>query len=248
MGKENALSYPDAAMREVLPERLRQFSSFEPLSERCLGALVAVAHLREFAPLTPVLRAGIESHRLFVVLSGRAKMYRHTAKGTTALLALFGPGEIFGTVAALGGRPSDTTVEAIERCECLEIRGEDLIGVLRSEPELLGEVLPLLSAPLVECRNCLVEAVGSRVEVRFAHLFLKLAEELGEGGNGKAVAASGTRVPVRLSRQDLADMTGTTLESAIRLMSRWKKEGVVETTRQGFVVHDPDTLRSLLGD
>lgn len=234
-------------MREVLPERLRRFPSFEGLSDGCLRSLVGVANLRDFAPPEVLLRAGMESDRLYVVVSGRAKMYRHTAKGTTALLALFGPGEIFGAVAALGRHPSDTTVEAIERCECLEIRGEDLLVLLKGDPELLGEILPLLSARLVECKNCLVEAVGSRVEVRFAHLFLKLADQIGENGDGTG-ASSGTRVPVRLSRQDLADMTGTTLESAIRLMSRWGKEGVVETTRQGFVVHEPNALQSLLAD
>jgi CRP/FNR family transcriptional regulator len=178
---------------------------------------------------------------LCILLRGRVKMSRRTPSGSRALLALFGPGDLFGAVSALSGQEANATMVALERTELLEIPQQALRSLLSSRPDLLGELLPLLSQQLVECRNCLVEAVSSRVEVRFAHLFLKLGERVGRQEDG------GTFVPVALSRQDLADMTGTTLESSIRVMSRWGKGGVVETVDEGFIVRDRESLERLVG-
>jgi CRP/FNR family transcriptional regulator len=80
---------------------------------------------------------------------------------------------------------------------------------------------------------------GGRVEARFARLFLKLAEQIGRPDRG------GVFVPLPLSRQELADWTGTTIETSIRIMSRWGKEEVLRTEKDGFVVLDSPTLESI---
>ena len=83
------------------------------------------------------------------------------------------------------------------------------------------------------------EITGSRVEARFAQLFLKLLDRLGRPEEG------GVLVPLILSRQDLADLAGTTVETSIRIMSRWGKEGIVSTRDDGFLVLDRDVLEQL---
>ena len=80
------------------------------------------------------------------------------------------------------------------------------------------------------------DGAGGRVETRFAHLFLKLADKAGRAG------PEGIAIQMALSRQDLADLTGTTIETCIRIMSRWSKEGLVRTERNGFVVLDRAAL------
>jgi CRP/FNR family transcriptional regulator len=77
------------------------------------------------------------------------------------------------------------------------------------------------------------------VETRFAHLFLKLADRMGRPREG------GVFIPMVLSRQELADLTGTTIETCIRLMSRWGKDGMVLTEKDGFVVADHAALEEL---
>ena len=89
-----------------------------------------------------------------------------------------------------------------------------------------------------ELTNRLAELSGSRIEPRFARLFLKLAGEMGRAERG------GTFVPLALSRQELADMTGTTIETGIRIMSRWGKQGIVRTDKDGFVILDRLALES----
>jgi CRP-like cAMP-binding protein len=99
-----------------------------------------------------------------------------------------------------------------------------------------------LTIRLVELTNRLAELSGSRIEPRFARLFLKLAGEMGRHERG------GIFVPLALSRQELADMTGTTIETAIRIMSRWGKEDIVHTEKDGFVVLDRSTLEATAGE
>ena len=91
----------------------------------------------------------------------------------------------------------------------------------------------------MELTNRLAELTGGRIEPRFARLFLKLATEMGRAERG------GTFIPLALSRQELADMTGTTIETCIRIMSRWNKEDVVRTEKDGFVVLDRAELERI---
>ena len=92
---------------------------------------------------------------------------------------------------------------------------------------------------IVELAQRIPEVAGARVETRFAHLFLKLADRLGRP-RGASVF-----IPLALSRQELADLTGTTIETCIRLMSRWGKEGLLATERDGFVLRDRTALEAL---
>lgn len=163
-------------------------------------------------------------------------MFRSLASGRSVVLALFGPGELFGTVAALGEQVCDASMVAMEHTVCLKLGRDDLIGLIEESPQLIGELLPVLTRELVECKNCIVEMTCYRVEQRFAQLLLKLGDSVGQQQNG------GTFIPVPLSRQELADMTGTTIETCIRVMSRWGKSGVVDTEKGGFLVRERAAL------
>ena len=77
------------------------------------------------------------------------------------------------------------------------------------------------------------------MEARFARLFLKLANDIGRQRDG------GTFIPLALTRQELADMTGTTIETCIRIMSRWGKEEIVRTDKDGFTLLDPGALTTV---
>jgi CRP/FNR family transcriptional regulator len=99
-------------------------------------------------------------------------------------------------------------------------------------------LLSSLTIRLAELTRRLVELTGARVEARFARLFLKLADQIGKPDRG------GTYVAMPLSRQELADLTGTTIETAIRIMSRWQKDEVVRTDKDGFVITDRASLET----
>jgi CRP-like cAMP-binding protein len=94
----------------------------------------------------------------------------------------------------------------------------------------------------VELTNRLAELTGGRIEPRFARLFLKLGSQMGRRERG------GTFIPLALSRQELADLTGTTIETCIRIMSRWNKDEVVRTDKDGFVVLDRTELERIASE
>ena len=209
------------------------------LAEPARQALVAIAHPRKVRRGEIVVAEGRRPDAFFVVRAGRFKMCRGTAAGRNLILALAGPGGRFGVSSALSGEPATASWEAIGDSELLEVRRADFYALLARRPDLLGDLVPWLTRNLVECRNCLVETSCSRVESRFAALFLALAETTGRVADGVL------RIAQPLSRQELADLTGTTLETAIRVMTRWSREGVVATRPDGFLLLDRSRLEAL---
>jgi CRP/FNR family transcriptional regulator len=128
---------------------------------------------------------------------------------------------------------------ALEDTSCVLIPRTSLFVLLEQHPSLVRGLLAGLTLRLIDLTNRIAELTGGRVEPRFARLFLKLADDLGRP------ADSGIFVALPLSRQELADMTGTTIETCIRIMSRWNKEGIVLTGRDGFTVADKPSLETI---
>lgn len=213
--------------------------AFAPLPPRSRAALLAIARRTHFAAGATALEEGLKADSFFLLWSGQVKMCRLTPAGKNLILSLFGPGDLFGVTPVLSGEPCGASFETLVDTECLEIRRADLFALFGRQPELMAEILPYLTRHLMECRNCLVESSCARVETRFASLFLGLAEKLGQPADG------GWFIPLPLSRQELADLTATTLETAIRVMSRWGREGVVTTRRDGFLLRDRNGLEEL---
>jgi len=224
---------------QQLVARLRQAAAFAELSADCLQAVAELATFAPFRAGQEILAKGTRPSGFYILLSGRVTMCRSLPDGRTLTLALFGPGDLFGTVSALAGQACDASMVAHAPSLCAAVRREDLFALLRRRPELLGELLPALTQRLAECTNCIVELSCYRVERRLAGLLLKLAGSVG------VEQATGTLVPIAFSRQELADMTGTTIETCIRIMSRWAKAAMVETRKDGFLIRDRTRLGEL---
>ena len=162
-----------------------------------------------------------------------------TPTGKDVIIEILGAGDPLGAVAVYEGRPYPASAVAIEDTTCVLVPRDAFFALLEQHPTLVRGLLAGLTLRLVDLTNRLAELTGGRVEPRFARLFLKLAEEQGRKER------DGVFVPVPLTRQELADMTGTTIETCIRIMSRWGKQGVVRTEKDGFVVLDTPELETL---
>lgn len=173
------------------------------------------------------------------IATGRVKVVKATPAGKDIILEVFGPGDPLGAVAFYEGWPFPASAIALEPTTCVVVPRREFFGLLERHPSMVRGLLLGFSVRLMELTTRIVELTGGRVEPRFARLFLKLADEAGTAG------AEGMAVPVALSRQDLADMVGTTVETTIRIMSRWGKQGLVRTERDGFVILDRQALEHL---
>jgi CRP-like cAMP-binding protein len=220
-------------------ELLRTTPVFRALSAADRQTIAPVASVRHFAKGDTIFGQGMPSDAFYTIASGRVKIFKMMPSGKDLILEVFGPGDPLGAVAAYDGRPFPASAVALEDTTCLVIPRATFFRLLEQHPSLVRGLLLGLTHRLVELTNRLAELSGGRIEGRFARLFLKLASEMGRADRG------GTFIPLPLSRQELADMTGTTIETCIRIMSRWGKDTIVRTEKDGFVILDRRSLEHL---
>ena len=212
---------------------------FKRLSENDRKHLAEVSTIKRYAKGDRVFEEGDPSDVFSVVVSGRVKIVKMTPAGKDVILEIFGTGDPFGAVAAYEGRPFPASAIALEDTACLLTPRRSFFALLEEHPSLVRGLLLGLTQRLVELTNRLTELSGGRVEARVARLFLKLGDSMGRP------SANGITVPMALSRQELADLTGTTIETCIRIMSRWGKDNIVRTEKDGFVLLDRSALEEL---
>ena len=226
-------------MTPATTEVLTNIPLFRRVSAEDRDRIAAVARVRHYDRGERVFDEGDPSDFFFVVVTGLIKVFKQAPNGGDIILEMFGPGGPLGAVAAYESRPYPASAAAMEPSECLLIPRQAFFHLLEQHPSLVRGLLGSLSLRLVQLTTRLAELTGGRVEVRFARFFLKLADELGRPERG------GTFIPLPLSRQELADWTGTTIETAIRIMSRWNKDDVLRTEKDGFVLVDRPNLEAL---
>jgi CRP-like cAMP-binding protein len=222
-----------------LDEVLRRTIIFRRLSADDRQRVAGVASVRTFARGDYLFREGESSDTLYTVVSGRVKVFKTTARGADLILEIFGPGDPVGAVAVYESRPYPASATALETTTCLAVPRQAFFALLESHPSLVKGLLTGLTHRLVELTNRLAELSTGRIDARLARFFLKLADTIGQ------TSADGTFIPLALSRQELADMIGTTIETAIRIMSRWGKDNLVRTEKDGFVVQDRAALEHI---
>lgn len=211
---------------------------FRKLSAQDRRTVAQAATLKRFEKGQTIFEEATPSDAFYTIASGRVKIFRMLPTGKDMILEVFGQGDPLGAIAAYDGRPFPASAVALEDTVCVVIPRPVFFRLLEDHPSLVRGLMLGLTVRLVELTNRLAELSGTRIEPRFARLFLKLAAEMGKPERG------GTLIPLALSRQELADMTGTTIETAIRIMSRWGKEDIVRTERDGFVILDRRTLEA----
>jgi CRP-like cAMP-binding protein len=223
---------------QTAEELLRTTPIFSRLSPTDRKTIAEVARVRTFGKGDTIFEQDSPSD-FYAITSGRVKIFKMMPNGKDVILEVFGPGDPLGAVAAYMERPFPASASALEDTTCVVIPRPAFFRLLEANPSLVRGLLLGLTTRLVELTNRLAELTGGRIEPRFARLFLKLATEMGRADRG------GTFIPLGLSRQELADMTGTTIETCIRIMSRWNKDDVVRTEKDGFVVLDRSELERL---
>ncbi len=207
---------------------LRQVPLFASLTTDQLAAAAEWFQTVSFDPDALIFLEGDPADRLWVVSSGQVKIVKHTSDGQENLLEVITPGEMFGGAALLLPRHPASAV-AMTAAMTLSIERELYRQLIRRHPDIALRIIDLLGERLQAAMKMRALA-AERVDVRLANILLKLCDKAG------APVDQGTRINLPMTRQDLADMAGTTIETAIRVMSRLRKEGLVLTEPGGYVV------------
>jgi CRP-like cAMP-binding protein len=172
-----------------------------------------------------------------LLAKGRVKVGQVTEDGQQVTMRVIVPGQVFGGMAVLGPRASyPVSAEAMESSTALLWKGESLRDLARRDPGLGLKMTELMYTHLQEMQARFRELATERVERRVARALLRLASQAGRK------VGEGLLIDVPLSRQEIAEMTGTTLYSVSRLLSEWERQGLIEAGRGRVVIRNPHGL------
>lgn len=183
--------------------------------------------------------AGDHAAHLYVVADGKVKLSRHTLTGQDVLLDILVRGDFFGSLTALGDEVYPETAQAQTASCVLEITARDFQTVLQRYPSVALSALTIVAGRLKTAHETIHHLSAHPVESRLASTLLKLAEKMGEKHDGEVL------IQMPLSRQDLAAMIGTTTETASRLMSQFRKDGLIRAGRQWVAIADQNALAAI---
>jgi len=226
-----------AGMRSAdVVELLARVPVFSTLEREDLERIADLAVPRAFEPGQIVFREGDSSDTCYIVRSGRARAVREHSGGRTITLATFGPGDIFGELALFEDERRSATVEAIEPTSVVAVLGPDMRRLMVEHPGISARLVIALGRRLRETNERLsrqsFQTVQSRVAVVLSQL---VAQERVDGSDGSDVLVTATQA-------DLAQLAGSSRESASRFLAVLERAGVISQGRGRLVVHDPQAL------
>lgn len=222
-----------------IPEQRRLLGEspfFTRLAEADVRAVQEIFQQHHYHESDLIQVAGDPATRLSIVGAGIVKVVRPTVEGQDVLLDFLGPGEHFGSLAELGDTTYREDVTAHTVCCILSTTAEHFQQVLEQFPAVALSTLGLVAARLRDAQSTIEQLSAHPVSYRIASTLLQLAEKVGRDSE------EGTLIEMPLSRQDIADMTGATVETVSRVMSEFGRQGLISSGRRWVSVTDRDGL------
>jgi len=204
--------------------------------------LLSLTRRRRIRRAETILRAGAAGEEVVVVLDGRVKLIAYGADRREVVLALRGPGELLGEMAALAGQRRTATAVAVDDVEAGFLHADELRDYLHDHPDAALVMIRMLVRRLSEATRDVVDLATRDSVGRIAKRLLELAAEYG------APTDSGTRIELSLSQDELARWTGATRETVSRALRLMRQLGWVATDHRTVTVLDPAALRERVGE
>ncbi len=221
---------------------LKRTRLFRDLPDAALQEAHAASFRKRFAAGDAVFRQGDEATTVYVVLVGRLRAAQTTAAGQQIIIRYLGSADIAGYTTLSGGHAHPSTVIAMDDSHLLGWSGPAIREMMRRHPDIALNAVALVGERYHELQVRLRELSTERVERRIAHTILRLAQTAGRR------TGRGVEIAFPLSRQDLAEMTGTTLHTVSRTLSAWEEQGIVDCGRRRVVVRKEADLRGIVDE
>ena len=215
---------------------------FAGIADKVWQEVLACAAYRVVSSGAFLFHQGEPSTAFYLLQQGRVKVTQVTPEGHEVIVAILGPGDIVGGIAVIADIPYPASAQAVETCRLWCWDRETFWRLLERYPALALNALRVLAGRFQELQDRYRELATERVERRVARALLRLAGQMGRREADRVV------IDYPLTRQDLAELTGTTLYTVSRILRRWEEQGLVEVGRERVHILSPHGLVSIAED
>jgi CRP-like cAMP-binding protein len=212
---------------------------FSGIEEREVSAIIRSGHQRVLGSGSTLFRQGMPARKLYLVQKGRLKLSKLHQDGKEIIVRYINPGQITAAVAAFSKKEFPVSAHTVRETEVIEWTHETILRIMKEYPQLAINMLHAAVDRLDDIQNRYLELNVERVEQRVARALLRIMKQSSHKSN------EGIHIDFRLSRQNLADYTGTTLFTVSRILSDWEKKNWISSGRERIVVKDPHALVTL---
>ena len=214
----------------MIIDNLKKSEIFSSLKDEELEKIGELFESIQYKNNETIFIEGDPSDKFYLVAEGSVKILKHSMMGKDIILEVISQGDIFGGVAVLDKKPFPATAQAMEQTTVIRISRQNLFRIMEEYPILKLEIVKYFSDKLRDAHEMLKNIATERVEKRIAALLLKLSEKVGiEEGDYR-------KIDFPLTRQEISEMVGTTVETCIRTMSKFQKKGMIKSSNGRILI------------
>jgi CRP-like cAMP-binding protein len=229
-------------MTMIDPERLRTKPLFKGLADHELHIILQAGRPRQMTGGDYFFMQDDPAEHVYLLEQGQVKLGQVTLEGAQVILNVIGPGEIFGLIGFVENNLYPVSALAVNDCMALSWDRLGLVRLAESYPRLALNAMNHMAVRVSEFQGQIRALATERVERRLARVLLRLVRQVGKK------VESGVLIDLSVSRQDLAEMSGTTLYTVSRILSQWDRAGLIEAGRERVVIRSPHGLVSIAED
>ncbi len=221
-------------------EFLHHIKVFPGITEKALDDLLSGSIEVKITKGEFIFMEGDPSHYIYFVLKGLVRILRTSEEGKDTILEILFPGDIFGVVAAMRGEPYPASAQALSDCVVLKIGRSSFSQFIGKNPHIYSHIMKIIWERLRSAHELIATVSTESAEKRIARIILKLMERIQEGKGGRYV--------LNFTRRDIADMSAITLETAIRIIKKMERKGVLVCGRGFIEIISADGIKRIIED
>lgn len=226
-------------MSRLDPSLLTGMPPFNGMEREALADMLAGAKPLRHPKGAYIFREGEAAHSFFLLLDGYVRVVKLAPDGEQVIVRFIASGELLGIAKAIGRDSYPANAVAAADCVLLAWPSRSWDGIVAAHPGFATNTYAMVGKRLLDTQDKVVELATERVEQRVANAVLNLARQTGKQTD------EGTLIDFLISRQDISEMTGTTLHTVSRLLSNWESKGLIKSGRQRITLVDSHTLATL---
>jgi len=217
---------------------IKNLSIFESLPQHQLHQRLKIFVEENYDKDEYIFYEGEQCRYLYIVYRGRVKIIKHSSSGKDTIIDIIPAGEIFGAVPLLSGTSFPASAVASEPSSILKLSKSHFLDLEKKFSGFSVSIAKTMGRRLISAHEIMQTMAVEKIEIRIARVLLKLFKE--QADNGKS--------PISITRQELADMVGTTVETSIRTLSKFKKDGIIASRRGKIWIKNISALEKMVNE